>query len=178
MLNIGAESTTYSHYITPNEHNPNHFNSNTILIPQKDIEHTPGEILHIRAGKDVVHIEGTTGDNLLLELSSMPRFSQVWFFAKSNLKALYSASGKVNSARAVHCLKALSLLEENEENSDIYETYSHHKDHYVRWAAMQHLMEVNPKKSWDRLLELKNDPHPHIRNAVKKVFSKTLVGGE
>jgi hypothetical protein len=135
-------------------------------------EHYDGSaIVETPADTDILDYECPIGEAWMIRLNYAPYAIETWFFDKSRLQSAFASavlpetSSMVTLCRvfgAAHDTKAIPLVEE----------LARHEAHFVRWAAIQAMGQIDGLRARGLLEKSCEDPHPHIRAAAERAHAK------
>lgn len=158
------------HYRHEGHYENDVFQDDFTLTKHKDIILEGTTVKHIEAGIDVIALDKKEHTTIILTLTNKPSLSYVWEYDRETLKPLQLIAYDLVHFRLYYVATLLGSFG-NLNSSEILLNLSHHKNHYVRWTAIQNLFKLNFVQGLERLHIAQNDSHKSIRNAAKNAIA-------
>lgn len=135
----------------------------------------PGEVVRVAAAMDVFDIVGSRRPAVLVVLLGPPVYETVTSYDKATLTARRQFAARLTTTRVQTALALLAELdpEITDDLSSAVVSMLAHSAHSVRWAAANALSHFSDTWRAYALDALRDDPHPHVRSAVRR----SLDGG-
>lgn len=90
-----------------------------------------------------------------------------WEYDPKHLKPTRLIATNMNSSRIEWAMETLVQMDSFNSVEKIENLYNH-PDHFVRWATVSSLIQLDFEKGYQLLSKAINDKHPHVRNAAQK----------
>ncbi len=144
---------------------PNADSYNKTLVLSDSILYQDGDFIELKKGVTFYKITYKKA-GVIVSLVGKSSIPEIFKFDPSSGKlANVSASEMLYSKLDFAC----NLLAKfpREQSLPVLDKLIAHDVHYIRWSAMQAFAQIaKPEDTKAALTKLKDDPHPHIRNAV------------
>jgi hypothetical protein len=90
-----------------------------------------------------------------------------WEYDSKSFKPTKLIATSMNSSRIEWALETLVQMDSIDSVKNMEKLYNH-PDHFVRWASISSLIQLDFEKGYDSLLRAVDDKHPHVKNAAQK----------
>ncbi len=87
----------------------------------------------------------------------------------NTLQPVHANSGDFMHTRLQYCAEILGALK-GEQAVAPTKFLCNYKAHYVRWSALESLLNIDFKEGMKTLRQFINDPHPHVRKAAQEAL--------
>lgn len=124
-----------------------------------------------RRSEALVHDFRSTVPALCAGLNLAPASSQVWMFDRASLNASFPTLSQRDLSGYVLFSKMVAATGANSAVS-VLEQLCTHPSHAVRWAAVQALARLDGRTARERLGDMADDSHPHVRESARKVLAR------
>jgi hypothetical protein len=143
------------------------------LAPRGSREVRPGEVLALRARRDVFDIRPLPEPRYLLVFDGPRAFTQQWVYARATLAPVASVAADPHDARLEAGMRLLRVLG-HAPGVPAIAALAAHPAHFVRWTAVRYAMALDPDEGFRLLEHAASDPHPHVRNAARRALGLPL----
>jgi hypothetical protein len=163
------------HHTIP--HSPDIFDRSVALSPLGERELGEGEVLELRAWRDVCDPRPSPSTSYLIELSSAPVDRVRWTYDRATLLP-HTPTPAIRSSNLIE-FAVWTLLElGHPDTMAALRRVAEHPSHHVRWTALRAAVEVDPAAATPLLEAAQEDPHPHVRNAARRGLDRLRSGEE
>ena len=114
------------------------------------------------------------GEAWMVRLNYAPYALETWFFEKSTLRSVFASAVLADYASLVTLCRVFGA-QHDEAAKPIVEELAKNEAHFVRWAAVQAMGQIDGERARQMIEERCQDPHPHIQQAAKSALEK--LGG-
>lgn len=168
--NLGPGSLSVAIYEVPNDQ-MNHVFDRT-LRPQlsRTFVQEKGEVISLRAGRDVLQLTGGTGKSYQIFFISKAVDSLIWFYDETSLLPTYCTASSNRASRIQSALHTLVRLGSKKAIPQIQATFQS-ADHFVRWSAVRAALALDEVAGRELLGLALCDPHPHVRTAAERTVT-------
>jgi len=179
--NIGPEPMPIRFHAIPDSCDLEVFDSTQRLVPQAKTSIAVHEIVKVPARKLVAEYLATK-KTVLVKLTSRFYLPLIWVYNKTLGIPELCSSGNLHASRLQSTIRLLSELESenetpNQTSIDSLKRLASHPYHFVRWAAVQGLCNMDFSVGKDSLLASLEDAHPHISRAAKSTVERLRLQG-
>lgn len=130
---------------------------------------THGEHLRVHRGRNGFEALSASGDVWLLQIVLGEYDPLIRHFDRRTLEPRGVSSASFHATRVEFLVDLLSRCASDRGIDTISNVCRESSFHFVRWKAMQTLIEVDTQRGLDELAYARvNDPHPHIRTAARR----------
>jgi hypothetical protein len=136
----------------------------------------PGEVRLLRAGEHVPLLHSAGSPTFLLTLSSTQRLDIRWEYDRATLQPVRMMAANSQTSRLESTIWLLLMLGEPQSVPTLT-GLTKHPNNQVRWAALRALIRLDPQEGLRLLNQYAEDPHPYIRNAVRRSLEKRKAPG-
>jgi hypothetical protein len=126
----------------------------------------PGEVVSFRALEHVFQILPSKTASIAVILISKPSARFCWKYDSETLLPTKMVAVDADASRLEHAVWALAELAEKEATPHLITLYEH-QDHFIRWAAIRAVIQLDYEQGVRLLYRALKDPHPHVRNAAR-----------
>src|SRR3954451_13652819 len=147
------------------------FDPSVALLPNGDLALGPGDVATFVAGRDVIGTRHCDAPTLTLLFGSDIQQSVRWEFDPATLLPLRAIAAETTPSRLQYTAQLFTHLG-GESTLPGLRRMLDHREHFVRWTALQSIMAIDPIEGAARLHEAVLDPHPHMRNAATRALVK------
>ena len=119
------------------------------------------------AGEDVLHMAAVEGVTALLELRSAPVHRIRWVYDVPTRAPVLAVAADPRSSRIEFACRLLARLGDRRDVPALEEV-TVHPDHFVRWTALQSIVQLDLARGNELIEAALDDPHPHIRRAAHR----------
>lgn len=158
-------------------HPPEVFDRTVVLSPAGESELGDGEVLELRAWRDVCDPLPAASSSYLIELSSAPVDRVRWTYDRATLVPHTPTPANRASNLIEFAVWALVELGHPDALAALARV-AEHPSHHVRWTALRAAVEVDPAAALPLLEAATDDPHPHVRSAARRGLDRLRPGGE
>lgn len=158
------------HYIA-GDWNREIFSPNVSLINSQDYHCSVGDTVLVPVSR--IFDYRSTGD-VVIKIAAPSSTGLMWEFNRTTGFAERVHASTIEATTLTYIINFLSIYG-NENSINAIKHLVKHPFHYIRWSAVQAVGKINADFLTDVLLELKNDSHPHINAASKKMLSQLGV---
>ena len=130
----------------------------------------PGAARRFRAAADIARILPNGIPAVMLILSSATIAPIRWEYDLATLSPVKAIAGYPTSSRLEYTAKLLAEVGDKTSIQPL-KSLMQHEDHFVRWAAVRAIVSLDYAEGVASLHDALQDPHPHVRNAARKVIS-------
>ncbi len=127
----------------------------------------PGAARAFTAGEDVVRMEAPAGAVGVLELRTAPVHRIRWVYDLSTRAPVLAVAADPRSSRIEFACRLLARLGAARDVPAL-EEITVHPDHFVRWTALQSIVELDFARGRQLVEAALDDPHPHIQSAARR----------
>ncbi len=132
-----------------------------------------GDICLMKAGEYVGFPETNSEETLLLYIANNAESklgeAVITKFDAKTLTASFSNSGDFQHTRAQYMAEILGGIKGEHTTKSLLKLCAY-KAHFVRWSALESLLNVDFELGMKTLRQFQNDPHPHIQNAAREAL--------
>jgi HEAT repeats len=114
------------------------------------------------------------GEAWMVRLNYPPYATETWFFEKSTLRSVFASAVLADYSSLVTLCRVFGA-QHDEEAKPIVEELARNEAHFVRWAAVQAMGQIDAERARQMIEERCEDPHPHIQQAARSALKK--LGG-
>jgi hypothetical protein len=158
-------------------HPPDVFDRSVVLSAVGERELGDGDVLELRAWRDVCDPLPAPSASYLIELSSTPVDRVRWTYDRATLVP-HTPTPAIRSSNLIE-FAVWALLElGHPDPMAALQRVAEHPSHHVRWTALRAAVEVDPAAAIPLLEAAANDPHPHVRNAARRGLERLRPGEE
>jgi hypothetical protein len=170
LLNLGPEELRFTLYQQTGTDRIDVFDPAAGLKAAQRRRLTPRSCLRLRAGIDVFDLPEAFGRTVLITLIGPTKFQTVTAYDFESLRPTRMFASQVAVTRAQYALAVLAELvpDPGEALTAAVGELLSHPSHVVRWAAASAMNAFSEDAGTAALAALRDDPHPHIRNAVQR----------
>jgi hypothetical protein len=111
------------------------------------------------------------GQAWMVRLNYPPYATETWFFEKSTLRSTF-ASAVLPEYSSLVTLCRVFAAQQDEGAKPFVEELARNEAHYVRWAAVQAMGQIDGERAREMIEERCEDSHPHIRAAALSALQK------
>jgi hypothetical protein len=147
------------------------FDPSAALLPNGDLALGPGDMAVFVAGQDVIGTRHCDAPTLTVLFGSDIRQSVRWEYDPATLLPLRAIAAATAPSRLQYTARLFTHLG-GESTLPGLRRMLEHREHFVRWTALQSIMAIDPVEGAARVHEAVLDPHPHIRNAAVRALAK------
>src|SRR5258706_6634102 len=147
------------------------FDPSAALLPNGDLALGPGDIATFVASRDVIGARHCDAPTLTVLFGSEVQQSVRWQFDPATLLPLRAIAAETAPSRLQYTAQLFTHLG-GESTLPGLRRMLEHREHFVRWTALQSIMAIDPIEGAARVREAVLDPHPHIRNAATRALVK------
>lgn len=153
------------------------FDASVRLVDRGERRLLRGEIMRVRAGAELFHIAKVEAPTVFVVLFGPTVYETVTVYG-NDLTAQRQYAAKLSTTRAQTALTLLNELSAHvdDELTGAVVSMLAHPAHVVRWAAANALSRVSDGWREFALDRLRHDPHPHVRNAVRRSLEDEARG--
>ncbi|QAU25095.1 HEAT repeat domain-containing protein [Dyella sp. M7H15-1] len=161
---IGPGDLQAVHYRMPPNIINHTFDPNARLQAGTRRSYKPGDIAIVDGRYDIFDVR-IDRPIVALKLTSGIHQSLQWAFHRESLLATQAIAADPIDSELVSMAQALGAMRHHSSTATLTELANHPK-HFVRWAAIQALGQINPEVAIEKLKEATSDKHSHIRRAA------------
>jgi hypothetical protein len=158
-------------------HPPDVFDRSVVLSSLGERELGPGDILELRAWRDIVDPLPSTSPTYLIELSSSPVDRVRWTYERATLRP-HTPTPANRSSNLIEFAVWTLLQLGHPDTLAALRRVAEHPSHHVRWTALRAAVEVDPAAATALLEAAQDDPHPHVRSAAQRGLERLRSGQE
>jgi hypothetical protein len=147
------------------------FDPSAALLPNGDLALGPGDMATFVAGQDVIGARHCDAPTLTLLFASDVQQSVRWEYDTATLLPLRVIAAETAPARLQYTARLFTHLG-GESTLPGLRRMLEHREHFVRWTALQSIVAIDPIEGAARVHDAVLDPHPHIRNAATRALAK------
>jgi hypothetical protein len=147
------------------------FDPSAALLPNGDLALGSGDMATFVAGRDVIGTRHCDAPTLTVLFGSDIRQSVRWEYDPATLLPLRAIAAATAPSRLQYTARLFTHLG-GESTLPGLRRMLDHREHFVRWTALQSIMAIDPIEGAARVHEAVLDPHPHIRNAAARALVK------
>jgi hypothetical protein len=147
------------------------FDPSAALLPNGDLALGSGDIATFVAGRDVIGARRCDAPTLTVLFGSDIRQSVRWEYDPATLLPLRAIAAETAPSRLQYTAQLFTHMG-GESTLPGLRRMLDHREHFVRWTALQSIMAIDPIEGAARVHEAVLDPHPHIRNAAARALVK------
>lgn len=129
-----------------------------------------GDSMLLRAGEDV-SVSRLRGSLVYMEITGNPQVAVLPQFDPKTLAFCGWISGDPVASRLELLTRTLVEFEHRGALEEML-AISRHRDHYVRWNTIRHLLRLDPDAGIVRLEEARRDDHPEVREAAELTLAR------
>lgn len=156
-------------------HAPDVFDRSVVLSPAGERALGGGEVLELRAWRDVCDPLPSPVPGYLIELSSAPVDRVRWTYDRATL-APHTPTPAIRASNLIE-FAVWTLVElGHPEAMTALRRVAEHPSHHVRWTALRAAVEVDRAAAIALLEAALDDPHPHPRNAARRGLDRLRAG--
>ncbi|TMP25896.1 hypothetical protein CWB99_19980 [Pseudoalteromonas rubra] len=145
------------------------FDVNRRLVKKERLTFKNGDLINIKAGDSGLQILNVN-DIFIFEVSSFKHHNIVHNFHVETGAMLYPSSADVSSTRLTTTLEVLKTLGDRDSVKYMSDIAKNHRQHFVRWKAIEAIACLDEEYAKNILIESLNDSHPEVRAAAKKTL--------
>ena len=161
-------------YTTPEDWRAEVFDPTVKLSFLERIQLNPGDVLEIMPENICYHFKFAE-PTIFLKIQSQDMFVPFeWSFDSGSLQAWQCIATEPKDSYAHHLCMAAGELADERFLQPLNDMLTHGR-HQIRWAAAQALAEISFEHAERALYQLADDPHPHVKNAVKNTLQKMVA---
>jgi len=166
FCNLGPGTLEVEIYEFPCDHPLEVFDKTKTITLKNRLFQNKGDIIKLRAGKDIIKILNVNETAFQLYLVSSDIQDLVWHYDEKTLRPLYATAGKSQTSR-IQCMLMMLANLGSKQSIPLLKKLATAKQHFLRWSAIKTITALSPEDGYPLLKEAMHDPHPHVRNASK-----------
>jgi hypothetical protein len=128
---------------------------------------TSGDVRVFAAGEDVIQTAAPERGTVVLRLQSGLIHRIRWVYDAATRSPTLSVAADPRSSRVEFACRMLARLGAAADVPAL-EHVAAHPDHFVRWTALQAIVELDFDRGRALIEDALGDPHPHIRSAAAR----------
>lgn len=137
----------------------------------KSLRYDGAPVVETPADCEIRDYECPSGDAWMLRINYRPYATDSWFFDKETLLSTFATSVSPESSSLVTLCHVFAAAHDVEAKP-LVEELARHGAHFVRWAAVQAMGQIDGDRALELIAESRLDPHPHIRAAAQRAYAK------
>ncbi|HZR37863.1 MAG TPA: HEAT repeat domain-containing protein [Nevskia sp.] len=161
---LGAESLYYDVYRLPENYRNAQFDPEVRLEPAGSGFTAPGGVLLLDSDRYVYDFK-VERPLAVAKFSSAAYQTLEWLFERDTLRAWQANDSELVSTQLRVAAYILGRLADA-SSLEALDSLSDHRNHSVRWAAVQTIARLDREAALQRLRQALDDPHPHLRRAA------------
>ena len=166
FYNLGPGALEIEIYEFPDNQPLDVFDKSVKVTLKKSFVQNKGDIVKLRAGKDIIKILNVNEIAFQLYLVSSEIQDLVWHYDEKTLMPLYATAGKSQASR-IQCMLMMLAQLGSKHAIPLLKKLTSVKQHFLRWSAIKTILALSPDDGYPLLQDAVHDPHPHVRNASK-----------
>lgn len=166
IANVGSNPLEVQRWRQGSEGSPD------ILDRARRLEERPTVLLHagqppvlFEAHRDVARCRAVGGATVVAGLTRAQVTRVRWIYDAETLSPARAEAADPSAARLPYAIALLSALGHGEA-APVIAGLTSHPDHFVRWAAVRRVMELDSTLGLELLRRAAADPHPHVQRAA------------
>lgn len=169
---LGTVPLNYTMYEVPSSCNREVFDENALPVFSGKKTAYPGDVLRLKAGRDVIDWE-VQESVVLLRFICAPTETIQWTYHKDPVRPWFLAAVDP-AATQISALCAYFSAAKYVPSVAPMKALLQHRNHQVRWEATKSLWKIDSSAGIEALKISINDPHPHVRNAAVKTWTRLI----
>jgi hypothetical protein len=161
---LGAESLHYDVYRLPENYRNAQFDPQARLEPAGSGFTAPGGVLLLQSDQYVYDFK-VERPLAVAKFTSAAYHSLEWLFERDSLRAWQANDSELVSTQLRVSAYILGRLADA-SSVEVLQTLGNHRNHSVRWAAVQNIGRLDRQAALQSLRQALDDPHPHLRRAA------------
>ncbi|MEP6484310.1 MAG: HEAT repeat domain-containing protein [Rudaea sp.] len=166
---IGPDPLIVDHYRTSKTIDTDVYDAGISLLKPRREVYEPGSICVVDARDGVASFIVDT-PTTLVTLLGPPRRAIQWIFSRQTLRAVQSIPSNPADTEMAIMIRALTAMRCTTSIATLC-ALTTHESHFVRWTALQALVELSPEAAKSSLQRATKDVHPHVRMASAKAIA-------
>lgn len=175
---LGAESLHYDVYRLPQGYRNAQFDPEIRLEPAGSGFTAPGGVLLLQSDQYVYDFK-VERPLAVAKFTSASYQTLEWLFERDSLRAWQANDSELVSTQLRVAAYILGRLGAG-SSIEALQALGSHRNHSVRWAAVQNLGRLDREAALERLRQTLDDPHPHLRRAaagtLRQLHPHTITG--
>jgi hypothetical protein len=168
---VSAGGFPYQFHDVAGDWNHEIFSPNVSLIDSQACHCSVGDTVLVPISR--IFDYRSTGD-VVIKIAAPSSTGLMWEFNRTTGFAERVHASTIEATTLSYIINFLSIYG-NENSINAIKHLVKHPFYYIRWSAVQAVGKIDAEILTDILLELKNDSHPHISAASKKMLSQLGV---
>jgi hypothetical protein len=169
---VGNEELPIATYEQPAPEPNDDLRRDARLCAHKPTTYRPGDLLRIRAARDVIEFRPLPGRNaVVLAFSSAPVYDYRWVYEHDSLLPIRLFPGEVGLTRIEYALQVTAHMGDRESLPTLRALASH-SAHFIRWTAIRCAAQVDLKTGLELLEHARTDSHPQVRAAAETTLRR------
>ncbi|WP_395641412.1 HEAT repeat domain-containing protein [Rudaea sp.] len=169
FLVLGEARVKVVHYsIVESEDQPNQLKR----VIQRD--YGRNDLWAVNAENGVSEITSIDGDGWILQLVLGDHLPVIRYFDRSSLYQIGTSSANVHASRIEFILDLFKRFRYQEAAAAVEKIQNTSRFHFVRWKAVQTLLNLDLERGKSSLARALNDPHPHVRRAASRTLANLV----
>ncbi len=161
---LGTESLHYDVYRLPQNYRNAQFDPEVRLEPAGSGFTAPGGVLLLQSDQYVYDFK-VERPLAVAKFSTAAYHTLEWLFERETLRAWQANDSELVSTQLRVAAYILGRLADA-SSLEALQSLSDHRNHSVRWAAVQTIGRLDREAALQRLRQALDDPHPHLRRAA------------
>jgi hypothetical protein len=161
---LGAESLHYDVYRLPANYRNAQFDPDLRLEPAGSGFTAPGGVLLLQSDQYVYDFK-VQRPLTVAKFTTSAHHTLEWLFEREPLRAFQANDSELVSTQLRMAAYILGRLADD-SSLEALESLGDHRNHSVRWAAVQTIGRLDRGAALERLRRALDDPHPHLRRAA------------